>query len=366
MTEEDIYNAEVTDIRLSRLRLILQTFAEHRSAPTQAELAQASGVSADTITRFIRPDPINTAEDKANKSAIRRSTIEKQARNIARGLFKIVSSDGFVIKPEFEEIRPVLYMLLGSLDGKLDAPESTKSKGESDPEVPATNKIVTEKPVWTTRLPREPVPQETQASVIGALQGFWYLLRPETEADRVEGINQNFDISISLLNIVPPSFEKALHHPIFKIRQKGRQSQGMPFKFSGVLSARIEDAVFVGRRRSGDKFFSMVAEYDLVEHGPQNAIHVDTLRGVILGINSNKDNFCSPFRAFFIPGTNETVEKAGEEEITKQENRLIEGIGTFSPLEAFDALGEAGITLDKNNWNDEVIETFVKKRAFTI
>lgn len=265
---------------------LLDAFAKERTIVTQEAIYTRAGIAKDTLARFRKELDERTSE----------TSLQKTASKIWQALDGLISDGVVEIN---EDLRPYLSLL------KALFPDNAvlRKVDAYDLSVLSTNDgaVVKDELIRRMRLPIE-LNDPSRDVLLTRLQGFWFLLRPGSDPQKLSAENVDEPsrrISLALLNIVPSAVDKHRDYAFFKLNQ-GRGSNA--FNFNGVVDPKGDTAHFVGGRPSNNALFAMVAFYNTDElDEPED--HLAEFSGVMLGLNSQTDNVASPFVCVYLPGS---------------------------------------------------------------
>ncbi|HZV21774.1 MAG TPA: hypothetical protein VE986_09550 [Hyphomicrobiales bacterium] len=140
------------------------------------------------------------------------------------------------------------------------------------------------------------------------LYGLSILVRPSNESVEVIQADGSevleYGVSVSLLNIVPEYVQAGVHHPLFKLRQRGTGRNIIDVE--GIVLCQ-DDRIVLSGRDDGQKrnmlasiYFRKDAAINYRNKG--NGRASESLYGVMLGVSNSKNHFCSLFTLFALPG----------------------------------------------------------------
>lgn len=234
---------------------------------TMEKLAPICGLSTAQLKRFMRLD---TSE----------SDLIAKAERIATRLRKVVLNE----RPFESEFLPLYTQVYGE-----------------DLEDPLTNQPVRLVEV-TSHLAMAKV--DENYNDLEPLYGLSLLLRPsndlvprtrDDEPELVPGW------SLSLLNVVPPYIQKGKFHPLFRLRQRGRNDA--EFSIEGVIVTRDDRFVFQGLHAKRKLPFNATLHLpeDMTGYRAASPKIPVMAKGVMLGLRASGSPFSSFFEIFAVP-----------------------------------------------------------------
>lgn len=156
---------------------------------------------------------------------------------------------------------------------------------------------------------------EPDAAKLQPLYGLSVLLRIANETVPPTEAHEKNDVhgwSISVLNVIPPHIQKGRHHPLFKLRQRGKNNVATTIE--GVVITRDDRLIFQGvdtRRRL--PFSATMAMPDAGMHKYRDANTQTMCTGVMTGLRSAGEPFSTLFELLAVPGSEPTAPTKFEE-----------------------------------------------------
>lgn len=110
--------------------------------------------------------------------------------------------------------------------------------------------------------------------------------------------------SVALLNVPPPHVQSGDHHPVFKIRQRGKNANA-PLDIEGIIAIQqgrlILQGIDVQEKRPFNATLTIAGDWE--SYRDQTLERKVVGSGVMLGLSSSKSPFGSLFEIFAVPET---------------------------------------------------------------